>query len=75
MIAAGPAASRWKPEQLPLLVIAMYNIIVGYFTIAPLYKELNGVDLLTKEALATETRLFSEVVETLFGSSSAVDGG
>lgn len=75
MIAAGPAASRWRSEQLPLLVIAMYNIIVGYFTIAPLYKELNGVDLLTREALATQTRLFSEVVEALFGSSAAGDGG
>jgi TetR/AcrR family transcriptional regulator len=75
MIAAGPAASRWKPDQLPLLVIAMYNIIVGYFTIAPLYKELNGADLLTREALETQTRLFSEVVETLFGPSAAGNGG
>jgi AcrR family transcriptional regulator len=75
MITAGPAASRWQEEQLPLLVIAMYNMIVGYFTIAPLYKELNGVDLLTREALATQTRLFSEVVETLFGSPAAGNGG
>lgn len=68
---AGPAALRWEPEQLRLLVLAMYNIMVGYFTIAPLYKELNGVDLLSPSKLAEQTRLFSEVVNTLFGAHSA----
>jgi len=68
---AGPAAQRWEPEQLRLLVLAMYNIMVGYFTIAPLYKELNGVDLLSPAMLAEQTRLFREVVNTLFGALSA----
>ena len=73
VVAAGPAASRWEPEQLPLLVIAMYNVVVGYFTIAPLYKELNGADLLTREMLEEQTRLFSELVMTLFGPPAAVE--
>jgi len=72
---AGPAALRWESEQLRLLVLAMYNIMVGYFTIAPLYKELNGIDLLSPSMLAEQTRLFSEVVNTLFGASSASGDG
>jgi cytochrome P450 family 142 subfamily A polypeptide 1 len=72
MVEAGPAASRWGHDRLPLLVISMYNIVVGYFTIAPLYKELNGADLLTREMLEKQTRFFSELVMTLFGSPGAV---
>jgi AcrR family transcriptional regulator len=73
IVEAGPAASRWERDQLPLLVIAMYNVIVGYFTIAPLYKELNGADLLTREMLEKQTRLFSELVMMLFGPPAAVE--
>ncbi len=65
MAESGPAAKRWGPEQIPLLVLAMYHIVVGYFTIAPLYKELNGEDLMTEEALARQTRFLTEVVATL----------
>jgi AcrR family transcriptional regulator len=66
MIEAGPAATRWEREQLPLMVIAMYNIVVGYFTVASLYKELNGTDLLARDMLARQTRLFSQIVRSLF---------
>jgi len=67
MIEAGPAASRWGAEQLPLLVLAMYNIVVGYFSVAPFYKELNGTDLLDRDMVERQTRLFSELVRILFG--------
>jgi len=72
VVEAGPAASRWDPDQLPLLVIAMYNVIVGYFTIAPLYEELNGADLLTREMLEKQTRFFRDLVTTLFAAPAAV---
>jgi len=71
MIETGPAANRWRPEQFPLLVIAMYNIVVGYFTIAPLYKEVNGRDLLSSKMLEEQTRLFGELVAVIFGSGPA----
>jgi AcrR family transcriptional regulator len=64
-IEAGPAAKRWTPEQIPLLVLALYHIVVGYFTIAPLYEDLNGADLLSRPALEEQTRFLSQVVETL----------
>ena len=59
-------AGRWDPEHVPLLVLAMYNVVVGYFSIAPLYRELNGEDLLSREALARQTRMFALMVEALF---------
>jgi len=69
MIESGPAAKRFSADQLPLLVLAMYNIVVGYFSVAPLYKELNGTDLLDRRMVARQTQLFSELVRLLFGSA------
>ncbi|MEN8184591.1 MAG: TetR/AcrR family transcriptional regulator, partial [Myxococcota bacterium] len=65
MIEMGPGANRWRPDQIPLLVLAMYHIVVGYFAIAPLYRQLNGEDLLTKEALDRQTDFLGEVVVAL----------
>ncbi len=66
VVAAREDTGRWKPEQIPLLVLAMYHIVAGYFAIAPLYQNLNGVDLLTPEARALQTRFVAQVADALF---------
>lgn len=66
MARQSPGAARWDAEQLPLLVLAMYHVIVGYFTMAPLWAELNGTDLLSAPQLERQTALFGEIVEVLF---------
>lgn len=73
MLEANPAASRWQPHQIPLLVLAFYNIVVGYFTIAPLYKDLAGEDLLTREALDRQTRLLGQLVDTLLAENKEAE--
>jgi TetR/AcrR family transcriptional regulator len=67
LVSANPAASRWDPEQIPLLVLAMYNVVVGYFTIASLYRDLSGAELLAETALEAQTRFLRELVGRLFG--------
>ena len=71
MVEASTAASRWDPDQFPLLVLAMYHVFVGYFAIAHVYKDLNGQDLLTEQALAKQTRFFGDLVAVLFEEESA----
>ncbi|RIL07949.1 MAG: TetR/AcrR family transcriptional regulator [Proteobacteria bacterium] len=66
MAETAPGAGRWAPEQLPLVVIAVYNVLVGFFTFAPLYQALNGDDLLTDARLDHQTRILREVVAALF---------
>ncbi len=66
MIEATPAAARWGPDQAPLLVLAMYQIVVGYFAIAPLYRELAGADLLGEAGVAQQTRFLIRLVDELF---------
>jgi AcrR family transcriptional regulator len=68
LVAASPAARRWRAEQIPLLVLAMYNVVVGYFTVASLHRDLGGQDLLEDSALEAQTRFLRELVERLFGA-------
>ncbi len=70
-IEAGPAASRWPTQQIPLLVLALYHIVVGYFAIAPLYRDLNQVDLLSEDALERQTRFLRRLSRSLFGEDDA----
>jgi AcrR family transcriptional regulator len=75
MIETSSAATRWQPEQFPLLVLAMYHVFAGYFTIASLYQDMNGQNLLAEEALARQTRFFADLVDALFVEADAGDGG
>ncbi len=75
MVERGPAAARWEADQLPNLVLAMYHIVVGYFAIAPLYRDLNGVDLLSEEALARQTRFLHKLATSLFAEEATAEEG
>ena len=70
-IERNPAASRWRPDQIPLLVLALYHVVVGYFTIAPLYKTLNGEDLLSEQALEKQVRFCSDLVSLLLSNEAS----
>ena len=66
MVEASPALARWGHDHVPNLVLAMYHVVLGYFTIAPLYDALSGEDLLTPEALERQKRFVGQVVAALF---------
>ncbi|MGH0034686.1 MAG: TetR/AcrR family transcriptional regulator [Myxococcota bacterium] len=59
------SGKRWSADQVPLIALMLYHEIVGYFSIAPVYKSLNGVDLLAPEMLERHTRFLSELVDTI----------
>ncbi len=62
------AANRgdWREDQIPLLVLAMYNVVVGYFGAAALLGDLSGDDLLSESALERQTEFLVEFVSRLF---------
>jgi AcrR family transcriptional regulator len=66
MAQATPSAVGRAPEQIPLLVAAVYNVLVGYFTFAPLYQALNGVDLLDDSMHQHQVRILRDIVRALF---------
>jgi AcrR family transcriptional regulator len=71
MVETTSAAGRWEPDQLPLLVLAMYHVFVGYFAIAHVYKDLSGEDLLSEPSLVRQTRFYGDLVAALFEWESA----
>jgi AcrR family transcriptional regulator len=70
-----PAAERWGRERVPLLVLAVYHMVVGHFAIAPFYRELSGEDPLEPAALAQQTRFLADVVDALFSAPGAPASG
>ena len=69
MLRANPGAARWSEEQIPLLVLALYHIVVGYFTTARVYERLSGVDLLTPAALDRQTDVLRALIDALFSTN------
>jgi hypothetical protein len=65
MVEVAPGAQGWSSDQITHLVLAMYHIVVGYFTIAPLYRELSGEDLLSAPSIARQTQLLGEISRAL----------
>ncbi len=70
--AGGAPSTRWSSEQIPQLVLAIYHVVIGYYAIAPFYKQLNGQDLLAEQARARQTALLVDLVETLFSPDSTL---
>jgi hypothetical protein len=66
MVEISPGSGRWTPEQVPLLVLAMYHMTVGYFASVALWADLNGSDLLSPSMFAQQTGLLREIVASLF---------
>jgi len=65
IVAESPGEPPWPAAQIPLLVLALFNAVVGYFTIAPLYHDLTGEDLLSAEALERQTGFLNELLSRL----------
>ena len=58
--------TRWRSDQVPQLVLALYHVVLGYYAIAPLYQQLTGQDLLSETAREDHTQFLADLVDTLF---------
>ncbi|MCP5060318.1 MAG: TetR/AcrR family transcriptional regulator [bacterium] len=65
-VRAADDAGRFEPEEIPLFVLALYHVIVGFHSITPFYREVSGDDLSTPESRARQIRLLTRLVEALF---------
>jgi len=59
------AAEVWTPEELPLLIESLHNVIVGYFSMAPLLERIVGDDPLSAQALARKKVFLKKFVARL----------
>lgn len=59
------AAEIWPAEEIPLLVLAFQNIIVGYFAMAPLVQQVFGLDPLSEDGLSRQLRFLHKMTNLL----------
>ncbi len=59
-------AAGWREEDVPLLVLAMYHVVVGFFTMTPLTGDLDETDVPAERAVARQKRFLLELSERLF---------
>jgi AcrR family transcriptional regulator len=71
LVRLSTAGERWRPEEVPLLVLALFHAVIGSFTIAPFYRDLAGTDLLAPGSRALHTRFFERFVEALLPDAGA----
>ena len=70
-MAAMPLQSAWAPEELPLLVIAMYHLLFGHFSSAAVLQRVIGVDPLSAEMRRTQVSFLKQVSRRLLPVGSA----
>ncbi len=66
-----PAVEGWEPEEFPLVVISMHNLLLGYFSIVPLLERVLGSDPLAPEAIDNLKRFLRKVTERMIGGSNS----
>jgi len=59
------AAELWPEHELPLLLLGFQNLIVGYFAMAPLVRQVFGVDPVSEEGLSRQIEFLHKVVHLL----------
>jgi len=66
-----PAARHWKPEQLPHLLLALVNMLIGHFAMTPLTELLIDEDVHDETALARATGFYARAATLLtFGDAA-----
>jgi AcrR family transcriptional regulator len=70
MVELTPGAGARPVEEVIHLVLAMYNVIFGYFTAGPLFEVMTGGEPLSREALERQTKFLREMVSALFERSA-----
>jgi AcrR family transcriptional regulator len=55
----------WTEEELPLLIAAFHNMILGYFALAPLMGAVFGTDALSAQALHLQAGFLKKVARRL----------
>lgn len=61
------AIVKQDPALLPWLVSGMHGLVLGYATLAPLHRELLGIDPFSEEAIARQAQFLRALLRLLEG--------
>ena len=75
MLESTPAVERWQPQQIPYLLLAFFNIVVGHFTTATLTENLTGSDPLSSQGIADSSAFYGEIFAALIHQHEPAEVG
>ena len=64
-MAAMPLESAWPPEEVPLVVLAMYHLLFGHFTSAAVLHRVIGIDPFSPEMRRVHAGFLKQVSRRL----------
>jgi AcrR family transcriptional regulator len=70
-VRASDLAGDWSDDEIPLLVLALYHIVVGFHTVAPLYRMTVGEDLLADDVRERQAHFLARLADRLLPSASS----
>jgi TetR/AcrR family transcriptional regulator len=61
----GEIGSTWSEDEFPNLMFGWLHLIFGYFSMAPMMREVMGTDPLSEAAVANQTRFLLKLVNVM----------
>lgn len=65
MMKTTPGVERWRSNEIPFLVMALFNIVVGHFTTSALTESLSPTPPLSEAGIEAAADLYGQLVEAL----------
>jgi AcrR family transcriptional regulator len=59
----------WEPDEYPLVIAAWINLMIGHFTMAPVFREALDEDPLSPRLLESQTRFLQKLARILTSSA------
>ena len=70
MIQQNPKLEGWQAYELPLLMVTLNNLVIGYFANSALLEKLIGTDPLSPDAVTKQREFLHEAIRRLIGGGS-----
>jgi AcrR family transcriptional regulator len=59
----------WEPDEYPLVIAAWINLMIGHFTMAPVFREALDEDPLSPRLIESQTRFLQKLARILTSSA------
>ncbi len=66
--------STWTEDEFPNLMFGWLHLVFGYFSMAPMMREVTGEDPLASDAVARQTRFLLKLVDVMKAGRGALEG-
>ena len=70
----GETSTPWNADEYAHVIFAWLHLVLGYFTMAPMYGQVLGEDALSPEGIESQTRFLRKLVDLMMVGSPEAAG-